>query len=304
MNFQICSCACVIPIHKGGDLNSTANYRPISILPVFSKIYERAIYRQVNEHFESRNLFAPNQFGFRSGKKTEDVVVKFTNFCLTALDGGDFCSVLLLDLSRAFDCVSHDILLHKLKHIYNFDQMTLKLIKSYLHNRKQLVVNGRGRSAALNVGRGVAQGSIIGPLIFLIFFNDFYFFIKQCQGIECFLYADDASITIRASSLVDVETKSVEVLAAAKRWACANELSLNEDKTEKLLFGLRRFNFDNPTVVKLLGVYIAPPTLSFGEHARTIGSKVCRSIFALRRLATTVTKDVLKTAYLRWFTAI
>ena len=294
---DLLKCACVIPIHKSGCLSDAANYRPISILPVFSKVYERAMYRQIAGHFEFHGLFSPDQFGFRKGRRTEDVVVGLANSCLDAFDGGEFCFTLLLDLSRAFDCVSHSILLEKLEHIYKFSEITIKTIKSYLINRNQRVANGRGRSEPLSVSRGVAQGSIIGPLMFLIFFNDFSFFIKQGHDVECFLYADDATITIRSKSFDDGLLKSNEVLAAAKRWALANELSLNEDKTEKLVFGLRRFAFDNPTKAKLLGVHIAPPALGFGEHANVIGSKMCRSIFLLRRLATSVTQDVLRSAY-------
>ena len=111
------------------------------------------------------------------------------------------------------------------------------------------------------------------------------------------MYADDASITIRSKNVGDVLVRSSEVLATAKRWALANELSLNEDKTEKLVFGLRKFNFDNPKVAKLLGVHISPPALGFGEHAVAIGSRICRNIFVLRRLAASVTVDVLRSAY-------
>ena len=273
------------------------NYRPISVLPTFSKVYERAIYDQIMDHFECHNIFSPNQFGFRRNRKTEDAIVEFENCCLDAFDKGEYCVVLLLDLSRAFDCVSHSILLDKLKYVYNFDRLTLKTIKSYLSERNQRVKSERGMSGTLNVCRGIAQGSIIGPLMFLIFFNDFYFYITKVQGVECFMYADDATITIRGRDFNDVMTKSSDVLAAAKRWATANELSLNEEKTVKLAFGLRKFQFGNPETSKLLGVHITPPSFAFGEHASVIGSKICRNIFLLRRLATTVTRDVLRTAY-------
>ena len=118
------------------------------------------------------------------------------------------------------------------------------------------MVTARGVSGDLEVCRGVPQGSIMGPLLFLIFFNDFVFYIKSVQDVDCFLYADDATITIRGTDFDNVVTRSVDVLAAAKRWAVANELSLNEDKTDRLAFGLREFNFDNPEISKLLGVYI------------------------------------------------
>ena len=92
-------------------------------------------------------------------------------------------------------------------------------------------------------------------------------------------------------------TKSIEILDAAKKWAITNELSLNQEKTVKLAFGLKKFNFDNPESTKLLGVHLSPPTLGFAEHAAVVGSKMNRKIFLLRRLATTITHDVLRTAY-------
>ena len=113
-------------------------------------------------------------------------------------------------------------------------------------NRCQQVVNQRGVSKSLNVYRGVPQGSIIGPLLFLNFFNDFYFYLKRFQNVDCFLYADDATITRRGDTFEDVMAKSGEVLRAAECWTTANELTLNQDKTVKLVFGLKKFHFDNP----------------------------------------------------------
>ena len=289
--------AYVIPVYKTGSPDDAANYRPISILPVFSKLYERVIYNQIVDHFELNNIFSPHQFGFRVGKSTEDAVVAFSNCCLEAFDRGEYCVTMLLDLSRAFDCVSHSVLLDKLRRVYGFDRMSLKLIESYLSNRCQRVQGDSGVSEFLDVSRGVAQGSIIGPIMFLIFFNDFYFYLKESFDVDCFLYADDATVTIRGPTFADVMAKSDEVLNGARRWAIANQLSLNEEKTVRLAFGLRKFNFDGPECCKLLGVCITPPSLGFEEHARVTGAKMARNIFLLRRLATAVTADVLRTAY-------
>ena len=289
--------AYVIPVHKGGDTEICGNYRPISILPVFSKVYERAIYNQIASHLEVNSLLSPNQYGFRKGRNTEGAVVKFTDSCLKSFDSGQYCFTLLLDLSRAFDCVSHQILLNKLKHVYQFDHLTLKTINSYLTERRQSVLSNGKLSDDLNVSRGVPQGSILGPLLFLIFFNDFPYYLERDHDIQCFLYADDATVTIQGPDMDDVLARSEVVLSSVRKWAIANELSLNEDKTVKLAFGLKQFNFQNPEPSKFLGVYIAPPDLKFGEHARVTGSKISRNIFLLRRLATAVTHCVCKTAY-------
>ena len=166
--------AYVVPIHKGGDADEISNYRPISILPAFSKVFERAIYNRIVRHVEGMNCLFANQFGFRRGRNTADAVNEFTNQCLSAFENGEYCVTIFLDLSRAFDCVSHLILLQKLQCVYNFKEQSLELIRSYLKSRTQRVVIGDGMSANLAINRGVPQGSILGPLLFLFFLMTFH----------------------------------------------------------------------------------------------------------------------------------
>ena len=289
--------AYVIPIHKGGASEDINNYRPISILPTFSKVFERAMHRQIAEYLESGEWFYKCQFGFRRGKSTTDAVLRFTETCLSTFERGEYCVTQFLDLSRAFDCVSHVILLQKLKHVYNFDSLSLQLIASYLGKRSQKVVVGDGMSESLIVDRGVPQGSILGPLLFLVFFNDFPSYVVVDDSVECIVYADDATIMVRGSNFDEVKAKSEEVLDRVRMWTIANQLSLNNDKTVEMIFSLRDIDCENPQGTKFLGVHLNPPLLKFQEHADAVGRRISRNIFVLRQLTSAVTPDVLRTAY-------
>ena len=143
--------------------------------------------------------------------------------------------------------------------------------------------------------RGVPQGSILGPLLFLMYFNDF----PQCLGYdaECLLYADDATIIVRGTSCEMVQEKCDRAMGSIREWCIANELCLNESKTMKMLFSLRKSTFLNPDPNRFLGVYITAPHLKFDEHASHVGTVISRNIFLLRNLRNAVSLDVAKTAY-------
>ena len=285
----------VIPIYKKGDKNRYENYRPISILPSFSKIYERVLYNQIAAFVESNNILHLNQYGFRKGKSTSDAVVKFVNICNECFERGEYCMALFLDLSRAFDCVSHVLLLKKLKSVFNFDTESTALIQSYLSGRTQQVICNERASSSLVVKRGVPQGSILGPLLFLMYFNDF----PQCLGydVECLLYADDATIIVRGTSCEMVQEKCNKAMGSIREWCIVNELCLNEHKTTKMLFSLKKSTFINPDPNRFLGVHITAPHLKFGEHASHVGTVISRNIFLLRNLRNAVSLEVAKTAY-------
>ena len=187
--------------------------------------------------------------------------------------------------------------MEKLKSAYKFDHLSLTLIESYLTGRQQCVIGGASVSGRLTVRRGVPQGSILGPLLFLLFFNDFASHIKIDSSIECILYADDSTIVIRGTDFDNIIHKLNIVMDRVRQWSVANEIVLNERKTVEMALGLRRFNFENPDSCKFLGVVITPPFLRFDGHVDMIGPKVNRGIFVLRRLASTVDRDVLRSAY-------
>ena len=161
----------VIPLFKKGDPTLLTNYRPISLLLSLSKIFEKVIYQQLYAYFENSNLFFKGQYGFRKGHSTEMASLELVDRILSFMDNGDTPIGIFLDLSKAFDTLNHNILLHKLKH-YVLSKNSTGLIKNYLENRTQYVNFDNVDSDHQKISTGVPQGSILGPLLFLIYVND------------------------------------------------------------------------------------------------------------------------------------
>ena len=189
--------ACVIPIFKKGDKDDLGNYRPISLLPIITKIFEKAIKNQIVKYLEKHEILNKYQYGFREKLSTSDAILRFTEHTLDCFENGRYSASLFCDLSKAFDCVSHAILLKKLN-TFNFNASSIKLIKSYLENRKQSVRLEDEISSELYVKAGVPQGSILGPVLFLIYIND----LPNALGnIACLLYADDTTLSMSHHNL-------------------------------------------------------------------------------------------------------
>lgn len=283
----------VIPIHKKGDKNDKKNYRPISLLPIFSKVFEKIIHNQVMNHFESENLLYKNQFGFRKKSRTCDAILRFVEYTLDCFEKGLLSLSIFLDLSRAFDCVSPQALLDKLAK-YGFDEISLRLIMSYFTDRKQKVFCNGTWSAEGLLSLGVPQGSILGPLLFIIFMNDFSYFMAMYEHL---LWADDSGITVGHRELHGVEQLARVAELRAKEWFVSNMLVCNAEKTETMLFNLRGIsNHTTSESVRFLGVYL-DPSLTWISHANEIASKIIKNTFLLRNLANIVSKDVIKVAY-------
>ena len=180
----------ITPLFKKGDVSMLSNYRPISLLPTISKIFERILYNQLYDYFNSNNLLAEEQYGFRTNHSTEYAAVKLVDNVSKEMELGNTPTALYIDLSKAFDTLSFDILLYKLNY-YGIKDNAFKLLKNYLTNRRQYVVYNSQNSETLDISTGVPQGSILGPLFFSICINDL---ITVSNKLKFIMYADDTTI--------------------------------------------------------------------------------------------------------------
>ena len=216
----------ISPIYKSGDRSSIKNYRPISILPLFAKIFEKLMCTRIKNYLASENLLNQNQFGYRSGVGTSDAISQFLEDMYNFIDRNLYIVAIFLDLSKAFDMVVHSILLDKLSH-YGIRGLSLDWFRSYLCNRKQYVKVGKGRSNLENISTGVPQGSVLGPLLFVIYTNDIF---RSCRELKLIQYADDTTAYCANSNLDQLITSCNRELEALYNWLAANRLMLNTRK--------------------------------------------------------------------------
>ena len=195
----------ITPAHKKDDRTDKSNYRPISILPSMSKVFERSMYDQIDKYMNK--YLSPFLCGFRKGFSTQHCLMAMLERWKTALDKNKIAGALLTDLSKAFDCLNHDLLIAKLD-AYGFDLPSLKLIFDYLSGRKQRTkINGKLSSWA-EIFSGVPQGSILGPLLFNIYINDIFYFVENDMA----NYADDNTpYAIEKNSIYFLGTLSVKL---------------------------------------------------------------------------------------------
>ncbi|XP_028272704.1 uncharacterized protein LOC114443000 [Parambassis ranga] len=277
--------AVIIPILKKPSLDPDVlgNYRPISNLTFISKLLERAVVSQLNDHLCSNSLFDAFQSGFRAHHSTETALLKVTNDLLMASDRGLVSVLVLLDLSAAFDTVDHRILLHRLEHEIRITGTALRWFKSYLSDRFHFVHTNDVSSTGTRVNHCVPQGSVLGPILFTLYMLPLVNIIQK-HGINFHCYADDTQLYL---SMKPEETEPLVRLQAClkdiKDWMSSNFLLLNSDKTEVIVFGpkhLRTSLSDNTfsldgitlassTTVRNLGV-IFDQDMSFVSHIKQV----------------------------------
>ena len=224
--------AIVKPLHKKNSRLDVGNYRPISLLSPVSKIIEKAIYVQIEQHLKENNILYEFQSGFRKSYSTDTCLINLIDHLRMIISQGNYAGMVMLDLQKAFDTVDHDILCKKLEAMgINFT----KWFESYLKGRKQIVIANETRSEIGTVTCGVPQGSILGPLLFLCYVNDMPISTK-CKLL---LYADDSALIVEGSDPKVIADRLSEELNSCRQWLIDNKLSLHLGKTEAILFGTK-----------------------------------------------------------------
>jgi len=284
----------VNPIYKKDSKSQFTNYRPISLLPAISKIFERIIYDQVYEFFQNEKLFYSSQYGFRTKHSTELAALEIVDRLINKMDNKEIPINIYLDLSKAFDTMDHLILKSKLEY-YGIKGTPLKLFDSYLTNRKQYVDFEDTESDMLDITTGVPQGSILGPLLFIIYINDMANVSKLFHSI---IYADDTTLSSVTSSFntnMTVERNINIELAKISEWLKVNKLSLNVKKTKFMIFHtpqkqITSFSLkidgteiDRVSEFNFLGLIINE-NLNWKLHTEKIANGISKTIGVLNRL--------------------
>lgn len=290
----------VIPVHKKGEKDEMKNYRPIALIPIISKIFEKVIYNQLYKFLETNNIITNQQNGFRKGKSTNLAIYDLLKPVLTNIDKKNPICSIFMDMTKAFDYVNHKLLLSKLES-YGVRGIPLNLIKSYLSNRKQRTqitriskltkINTEYYSDFREIHTGVPQGSILGPLLFLIYIND----LPRITHHPMVLFADDSTVIIKRDIPQNYEIDINLTLKNIVTWLEKNNLIINLEKTKIIHFRQRtsqpniKANYlgetiENVEVTKFLGVSI-DSNLSWSTHTEDICKKISRSVYALKKLS-------------------
>ena len=297
----------VIPLFKQGERSDLNNYRPISIIPVVAKVFERIVYNQFYEYLTVNNLISCNQSGFRSLHSTATALLEATDNWAFNIDKGNVNAVIFLDLKKAFDTVDHSILLSKLK-AYGVGSNSFNWFKSYLDNRMQKCFVNGSLSDSQPLTCGIPQGTILGPLLFLLYIND----LPNClANAHPRMYADDTHLTFASNDVAHLEENMNDDLDKITEWLAANNLTLNSSKTEFMLIGSRQrlntfnrlpsFTIDGNSIkqvefTKSLGVYI-DENLTWNTHIRHISKKIASCIGTLKRSRSFVPFETLLCIY-------
>ena len=295
----------VIPIYKSGDPMCLSNYRPVSVLPLFSKIFERLMYNRLLSFLTKHKILYDFQFGFRPGHSPNMALIYLVDKISNALENGEFALGLFLDFSKAFDTVNHDVLLEKMD-FYGIRGLPQKWFKSYLSEREQLVDYDGCKSRKMKIRCRVPQGSILGPLLFLLYINDL---ANVSDKLFSILFADDSNIFLTGNNLDELINTMNSEITKIVDWLNLNKLSLNIDKTHFIIFPTSRSKskttnelcINNVKIkrvndTKFLGVYI-DSKLSWDRHIQHVKSKVSRGLGILCKARKYFLQGTLLTLY-------
>ena len=281
----------ISPLYKKDDNTKKENYRPISILPCISKIFERLLLQQISSYITS--ILSPYLCGFRQGYNAQHALLRLTNNLNKRLDNKEKVGILMMDLSKAFDCIPHKLLIAKL-HAYGFGKNSLKLIYSYLIGRNQRVKINTEYSSWKEILDGVPQGSVLGPLLFNIFINDLFLFVENSEVCN---YADDNSLTVADTNVSTIIAKLELDILVLNTWFENNGMLLNENKCQFMIIesshstrnNVAKINVAGKTIEeckkgKLLGITF-DNNLTMAEHIKHICKQASNKLYALARIS-------------------
>lgn len=294
----------VIPIYKSGKKHIIENYRPISLISNIAKIFEKIIYNRLSDFITKNNLLSSKQFGFTKKKGTKDALSYITSKIYENLDKSTPIAVTFIDLAKAFDTVNHEILLDKL-YSYGIRGKAYDLLESYLKNRKQKVRIGQNSSDFKNINTGVPQGTILGPLLFIIYVND----LLTNMPNNIVSYADDTAIIAIGKKWEDVEAIMNKYLEEVSIWLALNKLTLNVKKTVYITFGnycdsvpkdlniiINNEKIQKVDNYKYLGI-VLDFNLKWKEHIEYTINRTRYLIFVFHKLSKIMNTNTLKMIY-------
>ena len=276
----------VTPIYKSGEQTDPNNYRPISTLSPFTKVFEKIIYAQLNSFCTKNSILYKYQFGFRKGHSTEQAILEITDHIKANIENKLITCGLFLDFSKAFDTVNHDILIEKLNK-YGIRGIAQQWFSSYLNNRKQFVTMNGIDSSPLLVKCGVPQGSTLGPLLFLLYIND----MPNASSKLLFrIFADDTNIFFAADNEKLVESTMNEELKLVYRYCAVNKLSINMKKTNYMIISNKKLkptvhikDIEYKSIIKYLGIYL-DDKLNWNMQIKHVNNKIAKNIGIIYKL--------------------
>lgn len=275
--------AIVKPLYKGKSKFEIVNYRPVCLLSVISKILEKIINFRVTKFLKKHNILYEGQYGFRQGRSTTDAILDFTGNILDNLNLGHYTISLFLDMSKAFDSIKHETLFKKLE-FYGIRGNVLKWFQSYLSGRYIKVNYNHKLSEEYEITYGTPQGSVLGPLMYIILANDLVKSLKFCS---CITFADDTTLYASGNNLKYLYKKVNADLEKLGDWFASNSLTLNADKTKFIIFKPKRKQIGYNGIIKLAGKKIERV-----KHIKFLGVMIDESLEWNLQVKTVLTRMI------------